>query len=155
MIISPIESDNPWFLEVSSVMENRLLPATLEEVRILVPIWLVLIAALSFAPFAIKFHLRTIGAFHYLGHSSIFFVTAVLILWNATGLVSKAWRSVSVVLFGALLELLEAISFHNVFEWRDVLSDVVGVVIAVVLVSAVKFTMTALPRSRDVSDECS
>jgi hypothetical protein len=136
-------------------MESLCLPAKLEGVRILVPIWLVLIAALSFAPFGIKFHLRTIGALHYLGHSSIFFVTAVLILWNATGLASKAWRSVSVVLFGALLELLESMSFHNIFEWRDVLSDAIGVAIALVAVSAVKFSSALLLPRSDASDECS
>ncbi|HEX4232021.1 MAG TPA: hypothetical protein VHZ07_25360 [Bryobacteraceae bacterium] len=100
----------------------------MDVVRYLLPLWLIVIAGLSLAPFRVKYHLGAIGTMHAFGHIAVFVVTTVLTCSGATDIWIRLCRAVSILLFAMLCEWLELAVYGNFhFEWHDVRIDWIGV----------------------------
>ena len=112
--------------------------------RVVICVWIALLTALSLAPFAVKAELGTMGALHDIGHLSVFAATAVLLCWTATRLPQKLVRYLAVGALALTLEWLEAAVYHNPFEWRDVLIDVLGAAIGLAIQSFVPLISSRL-----------
>ena len=111
--------------------------------RILLAFWLLLITALSLAPMKLKFELRTVGRWHDTGHWLAFFVATVLACWNVKSPYLKLFCGASLLAVGMILERLEQIGFHNLYEWRDVRTDFTGIAAGLLLVFLVQLIHTA------------
>ncbi|HWF46997.1 MAG TPA: hypothetical protein VG168_08330 [Bryobacteraceae bacterium] len=96
--------------------------------RYLLPLWLIVIAGLSLAPFRVKYHLGAIGPMHTFGHIAVFLITTVLACFGAADTWTRLCRAASILLFAMLCEWLELAVYGNFhFEWHDVRIDWVGV----------------------------
>ena len=102
--------------------------------RYLVPLWLILIAGLSLAPFHIKYHLGATGAFHFYDHIGVFLITTLLVSFGATDSWTRLARAGSLVAFAVLCEWLELAVYGNFrFEWHDVVIDWTGVALGLAI----------------------
>jgi hypothetical protein len=95
-------------------------------VRFLVAAWLLLITAVSLAPLRLKLALHTVGVWHNPIHFAVFLATGLLALSTASSFATRGLRTAYLILFCAATELLEALLFHNPFEWRDLSVDSLG-----------------------------
>ncbi|HWF38671.1 MAG TPA: hypothetical protein VG322_09135 [Candidatus Acidoferrales bacterium] len=100
----------------------------------LISIWLAGVFALSLAPYEVKNHFGTKGALHDAGHVVIFFITAVLLCWNAEGVGRKLFRCLLAFCVVFAAEGLEKLVYHDRFEWNDVAMDVGGVLVGFAVV---------------------
>lgn len=103
--------------------------------RIIVPLWLAFVTAISMMPLRLKDRVGTTGVLHLPGHFTIFLITAVLVCRNATSSGSRLLRCIGVCCFGATIEILEWAAYHHRMEWRDVLVDALGALIGVAALS--------------------
>ena|SRR5579875_1564100 len=115
------------FLEPYGETFMEILLCKNEVVRWWVAVWLALVTALSLVPLKIKIVLGTVGVWHDVGHFLIFAATGVLVLWTADNARWRGFRAASLALLCATLEALEASMYHNPFEWRDVITDCLGI----------------------------
>ncbi len=103
--------------------------------RLLIWLWLAFVTTLSLAPLSVKIQLGTTGRLHTMGHFLIFLITAMVLCWTANSLPDKARRYLAVCAIGIVLEALEKIFYHDMFEWHDVAVDVLGAAVGLALVS--------------------
>jgi hypothetical protein len=108
--------------------------------RLWLAIWLVLVIAVSITPLSFKLRLHTIGPFHDFGHYIVYGLTGIF-LW----LVAKRWQGrVAGFVFGIALSLgqewAENKLYNAGYEWKDVNTDIAGLVSGFALV----FLITAL-----------
>ena len=116
--------------------------------RFALPLWLVLLTAISLAPTSLKWRMGTMGALHTWGHFVAFLVTGALLCWNARRFPSWLRRCLAGAAIAALLEGLEVAIYHSTFEWRDLRTDCVSVVLGgVAAVGAVRL-ISAIERRR-------
>lgn len=108
--------------------------------------WVVLITALSLAPFGVKLQLNTMGPLHDAGHLGVFLLTAVLLCWTAKGTTGQLARYLGVCLIAVSIEALEAAIYHNRFEWRDVMIDVLGAAIGLVVIKLIPISVAEVER---------
>ena len=97
-------------------------------VRVALVIWLLLVMAVSISPLSFKLKLHTTGGYHDFGHYCVYGLTGI-ILWLA----ADSWVGrIVTFLMGATLafgqEWLENHMYHAGFEWKDVGSDLAGLV---------------------------
>jgi hypothetical protein len=100
--------------------------------------WLLLLFGLALSPLPVKLYLHTIGRFHSAGHTIAFFVTALLLLWNARGLRSEVLRFTAALALALLMEFLENLFYHSGFEWNDILIDLTGIITAWVIALVIR-----------------
>ncbi len=106
--------------------------------RFLTLLWLAVVAAVSMMPLKLKYRVGTTGVFHDPGHFLIFFATTLLLCRTAPG---RLVRCAGVCAFAVAMEILEWVIYHNHFEWRDVLVDLLGVAIGFLVVSVLPFRL--------------
>jgi VanZ family protein len=94
--------------------------------KLLIVFWLVLLAALSLAPFEVKQRLGTNGRFHQLGHVATFALTGLIVCWTAASIQQRLWRLAAICCFAVCMEALETAIYRNGYEWRDVGLDAAG-----------------------------
>ncbi len=80
---------------------------------------------------------------HNPGHLIIFMITALLMCWNAGSVSNRVLRAFGAILVGVTLEWLEAIMYHNPYEWKDVLVDCAGIAAGFIIVSLI--SLAAVP----------
>ena len=90
-------------------------------------LYFLVIALLSLAPFRVKKFLETRGFLHYIGHFGAFVVCGVLVLADTAAPRARLLRLAVVLTFCAALEALEAVLYHNPFEWKDLIVDYLAV----------------------------
>lgn len=100
--------------------------------RIVTVLWLGFVTAISMMPLRLKYRAGTTGALHGPGHLLIFFVTALLLCRPAA---RRLIRWLLVCAFAVSMETLEWAAYHNRFEWRDVLLDVLGAALGLAVLS--------------------
>lgn len=110
--------------------------------RIGLSLWLALVVAVSISPLSFKLRLHTIGPYHDFGHYIVYGLTGIFLWW-----VTKRWFSrVFAFLFGVGLSLgqewIENKIYHAGFEWRDVGSDLAGLVSGFALMVLIAALMT-------------
>jgi hypothetical protein len=106
----------------------------MELVRYLLPLWLIVVAGLSLAPFRVKYHLGAMGPMHASGHIVVFLITTVLACAEAADLWTRLCRTGSILVFAMLCEWLELAFYGNFhFEWRDVRIDWIGVALGLAI----------------------
>ena len=91
-------------------------------------VWLALVLAVSITPLSFKLKLHTIGVCHNLGHYVVYTVTGIL-LW----LVVERWYLRVFAFMGGVTlaygqEWAENKLYHAGFEWKDVATDLAGLV---------------------------
>ncbi len=105
-------------------------------------VWLALVIAVSISPLSFKLKLHTVGAYHDFGHYAVYTVTALL-LWLA----GRHWFgrmftfSLGVGLAFAQ-EWAENKLYHAGFEWRDIGTDLAGLVSGYALMVMIVTLMT-------------
>ena len=104
--------------------------------RFICATWLTFVAAVSLAPLSVKTALGTKGHWHNPLHFIVFFATGVLLLSPSPQAPSRALRAIMLALFCAGSELLQAVIYHNRYEWSDLYLDVLGLSCAWLLVAA-------------------
>ena len=113
-----------------------------DHVRFLFGAWVTLVAAGSLAPLRVKLLLGTSGRWHNPIHMVVFFLTGVMLFADARLKPStRATRAVLLFLFCCTLEWLEAVLYHNGFEWGDMFLDTIAIACAlsvVVLIAAIR-----------------
>jgi len=115
----------------------------------LITIWLAFVFALSMAPYEVKDHFGTKGEFHDAGHVAIFFITAVLLCWNAEGVGRKLFHCFLALCVILASEGLEKLVYRDRFEWNDVAMDVGGVLVGFAFAMVAGMISTSLKhRSR-------
>ena len=97
-------------------------------IRAMLIIWLVVVIAVSISPLSFKLKLHTIGAYHDFGHYVVYALTGIL-LWLAT----DRWPfKLLAFLAGSTLafaqEWIENRIYHAGFEWKDVGTDLAGLI---------------------------
>lgn len=96
-------------------------------------LWIAAVAALSLLPLDLKYALGTKGALHDAGHLAAFAVTALLYLnWRRPPL-GRIWIGWPIAAFAVALEAAQTTFFGNQFEWRDIVTDLLGIALAVVV----------------------
>ena len=105
-----------------------------------------LVAAVSLTPLDVKVVLRTAGRWHNPIHLVVFFLTAMMLFVNAPTSSARTMRALILTLFCFILEVLEAVIYHNAIEWRDVLMDAMGVFCALALIAAATAIRRRSPR---------
>ncbi|MBV9157529.1 MAG: hypothetical protein JO097_14795 [Acidobacteriaceae bacterium] len=88
--------------------------------RVVVPLWLAVLTAVSLAPDRLKFRLGTKGAFHRADHVIIFALTGLVFCWSASSVRSRVLRAAGACLAAFVLEWMEAFFYENPVEWGDV-----------------------------------
>jgi hypothetical protein len=95
---------------------------------VILVIWLVLVMAVSISPLSFKLRLHTTGIFHVIGHYVVYTLTGIL-LWMVAG---RWFGRVSMFCVGLAMafgqEWIENWIYHAGFEWRDVRTDLAGLV---------------------------
>jgi len=86
-------------------------------------VWLLLVTAGSLAPLKVKVQLHTVGSWHNIFHFFAFCLGGLLFLVPAASSRAVVLRAVALALFCAVIEYLEAVVYHNKFEWRDFYLD--------------------------------
>jgi hypothetical protein len=105
--------------------------------RVLLILWIVILAGVSMSPLGVKQRLHTTGHLHYLGHFFVFALTATAVLRGCTTRLSaQIFRSGMIVCLALALEAGQALVHHGRFEKRDLLVDVFGIAAGFVVVKA-------------------
>jgi hypothetical protein len=96
--------------------------------RTFLAVWLALVIAVSITPVSFKLKLHMIGQYHNYGHYVVYAVTGIM-LW----LIAEQWTGkVAAFLFGFAVgfaqEWAENRLYHAGFEWRDVGTDLAGLI---------------------------
>jgi uncharacterized protein YfiM (DUF2279 family) len=115
--------------------------------RVIVPLWLALLAALSLAPDHWKDRVGVKGSFHGAAHLAVFATTAVIFCWTANSLRSRLLRAFGACLIALLMEWLEAFFYENSIEWRDVWTGCLGVALGFAITVVVQLTRKRPGRS--------
>jgi len=115
-------------------------------VRFVLPLWLVLLTAISLAPTSLKWRMGTMGSLHTWGHFVTFLVTGALLCWNAGGVLSWLRRCLAGVAIAAVLEGFEVAVYHSTFEWRDLRTDCLGVVLGAMAAVGAARLVTAIAK---------
>lgn len=89
-------------------------------------VWLLLLVSISLAPWIVKRRLGITGIRHNRGHVIAFCVTAIVFTMGAKTLRGTVFRIIGAAAIAVLLEALEVASFGNLFEWKDVRMDLIG-----------------------------
>ena len=96
--------------------------------RLGLAIWLVLVMAVSISPLSFKLRLHTTGVYHNIGHYVVYVITGIL-FWLIT---KSAYGKVFAFVLGVALafgqEWIENKMYHAGFEWKDVGTDLAGLV---------------------------
>jgi hypothetical protein len=78
------------------------------------------------------------GIGHSIGHVFCFFVMAVFLGWKARTLGQRAIVAAAILFFAAATEMLQVLPTNMRFEWRDFLSDALGMVFGLLLLAVVQ-----------------
>jgi hypothetical protein len=84
-------------------------------------------------PLSVKRAIGTTGVLHRAGHLAAFAVTTILFLQWKRHARLHPWLLWPVLTFAFALEWLEAFLFGGAFEWRDVATDIAGLLTALLL----------------------
>jgi hypothetical protein len=103
--------------------------------RVRLALWMVCLAALSVVPLWVKRAIGANGVLHNAGHLAAFAVTGILFLQCKRPDRFQGWLLWPLVAFAFALEWAEAVLFRNVFEWRDVGIDTLGLLTALLAYS--------------------
>jgi hypothetical protein len=105
--------------------------------RIVTFVWLVVLCFLSIAPFHVKLHLRTMGRMHNIGHALAFFITVLLLAWDARTVPVLLLRAGLVFCVALALEWVEFLKYYIRYEWSDVFIDGIGIMLGLVVLGMV------------------
>src|SRR5437867_1544195 len=97
--------------------------------RIVSVVWFTVITVLSLAPLSLKHRLGATGILHVWGHLVVFFTTAVVLCRRTTGYHARLQRCAATMLYGVVLEGMQTAIYRNRFEYYDVLTDTVAVIL--------------------------
>lgn len=122
--------------------------ATMVHVRFALLLWLALLTAMSLAPTSLKWRMGTMGPLHTWDHFLAFFVAGALLCWNAGSFSSLLLRCLAGVAIAAVLEGMEAAVYHNPFEWRDLRTDWLGVVLGAAATIGAPRVLSAIAKRR-------
>jgi hypothetical protein len=96
------------------------------------------LSVLSLLPLSVKRSIGTMGILHHAGHLAAFAVTGILFLqWRRPGRF-HLWLLWPPLTFAFALEWLEAVLFGGTFEWRDVVTDTLGLLTALLLYATLR-----------------
>ena len=75
---------------------------------------------------------------HHWGHVFAFFIMTVLLGWTARTLARCGIAAAGAFLVAFVCELLEVAFYHPNFEWRDIGTDTIGIVVGLVLLIVIR-----------------
>ncbi len=110
--------------------------------RLIIPLWLVLLVSLSLAPDDLKYHLGTKGPFHYAGHFIAFTLTGLLFCWTSSSFKLRLVHAVAACCVALCLEALESWFYGNRLEWIDVLVGCLGVALGFAIPAILQIVRT-------------
>jgi hypothetical protein len=100
---------------------------------------MVCLAALSLMPLSVKRTIGATGVLHNAGHLAAFAITGILFLqWKQPDRF-QPWLLWPLMAFAFALETAEAVLFRNVFEWRDIGTDTLGLLTALLICGVCDF----------------
>ena len=114
--------------------------------RVIVPLWLALLAAISLAPDDWKNRVGLKGSFHGVAHLAVFTATALIFCWTAASLRSRLLRAFGACLIALVMEWLEAFFYENTIEWRDVWLGCLGVALGFAIATFMQLTRSRAAR---------
>ena len=113
-------------------MPKSIRPSTSAQ-RTRLAVWLGGLAAVSLMPLSIKRAIGTTGVLHHAGHLAAFVVTGILFLQWKRPERSWPWLIWPLAAFAFALEYTEAAVYHNAIEWRDIVTDILGLLTALLV----------------------
>jgi len=119
--------------------------------RVIFAGWIALMAGLSIAPDWFKRRLHTTGHFHYLGHIVIFAITAAVVTSRVKNFPGRILRAGCILAFGIALESAQAIAYHGWFEKRDLLADLMGVVLGLIFTCSLQSHTSGFTSERELN----
>jgi hypothetical protein len=84
-------------------------------------------------PLSVKRVIGTTGVLHHAGHLAAFVVTGILFLQWKRPERSWPWLIWPLAAFAFALEYTEAAVYHNAIEWRDIVTDILGLLTALLV----------------------
>lgn len=110
-------------------------------------IWLVILICFALSPFEVKAHLHSMGRFHDVYHLIAFGVAAILLAWDSRSITVRLLLGSLAIPLAFGTEFMERYRFHNPFEWHDVYTDCIGILLGLAI-SAAGSTFLRQARSR-------
>jgi glycopeptide antibiotics resistance protein len=95
--------------------------------------WFIFLTTLSLLPDSVKRRIGTTGVLHDVGHLLVFCFTVFILCNPKLSLVNKFLRAALVFGFALITEGLQCLIFLNYFEWRDIITDGLGVTLGILL----------------------
>jgi hypothetical protein len=100
---------------------------------------MICLAAISLMPLSVKRSIGTTGVLHNGGHLAAFAITGILFLqWKQPDRF-QPWLLWPLAAFAFALESAEAVLFHNALEWRDIGTDSLGLLTALLVYGICEF----------------
>ena len=96
--------------------------------RIGLAIWIALVIAISISPLSFKLRLHTIGALHDFGHYVVYALTGIFLWIVAERRVTRVFAFLFGIVLSVGQEWAENRMYHAGFEWKDVVTDLAGLV---------------------------
>ena len=121
----------------------------LPAMRLFLALWLGLVVAVSISPLSFKLRLHTIGPFHDFAHYSVYLLTGIFFWLAADRWYGRLTGFVLGVMISAAQEWTENKLYHAGFEWKDVATDLAGLIsgFALMLLLAVLLTDPTIDRT--------
>ena len=110
-------------------------------------VWLLMMVALSVIPLSFKLKLHTTGHYHDFGHYFVFLITAVMACQLARRFAGRLFVFFVVLAVALIQEWLENHMYHAGYEWKDVVTDLAGIVTGFALVTLAEVLFGASARS--------
>jgi hypothetical protein len=101
--------------------------------RLILVVWLTGLTTVSLLPLPMRRALGTTGIWHDAGHLLCFAITGFLFLQSRQSSGPFLLTIWPIVAFPFTLECLEWAIYANRFEWKDVLADILGLMVTVAL----------------------
>ena len=98
-------------------------------------VWIAGLALLSFLPTQDKRQLHTKGRLHPAGHIGFFLVAAALLVASARTTRSRVLLLCLLAAFGGCVECLQHLTSGAPLEWRDIVLDLLGVLLGGLLIT--------------------
>ena len=102
--------------------------------RLALAVWTAGLTGLSLLPLPMKRLIGTTGTWHDAGHVACFAITAVLLLLAKPTSARSLPGLWPVLMLAFALEWLEAELYASRFEWKDIVMDILGMLLAIVFV---------------------
>ena len=107
--------------------------------RVLIAGWAILFVLVSFFPNWLKTLLGSVGPLHHPIHISVFFLAGLLLLTTVSTFSGRISGFAAIFLIATAVELAQSAYYTISFEWQDVMSDCIGLMLAGLVYAVISF----------------